>query len=170
MANTPPGTVGPFQQALSSLHDGHITPLIGGAFGECSSTIDDLVKDCALHAAASDAGLLLTPETDTSSIFAARNLLVHDFRQVLGCTVLRANIDCKLQRLPFIRSTATEASTLIHHTNKVNTSGLPIDFNHWFQNIGDDGVYDTFYRYLNQGQFSRDFSLRGGILDLLNLL
>ena len=65
----------------------------------------------------------------------------------------------KLQRLPFIRSTATEASTVVHRTNKVNTSGLPFDFNRWFQNVRDNGVYDTFYRLLNQSHFTKGLSL-----------
>ena len=163
-------SVGPFLSAIHSLHGGHVTPLIGGAFGECSTTIDNLLKDCALQAAANEAGLQLTPDTDTTSILSSRNLLLHDFRQVIGCTVLRANVDCKLQRLPFIRATPTEAKSIIHHTKKVNTSGFSFDFNRWFQNVGDDGVYDMFYRYLNQGPFSRGFSLRNGVLDSPNLL
>ena len=92
--------------SVQSLHGGHVTPLIGGAFGECSTTIDDLLKDCALQAAAHEAGLQLT-----TSILSARNLLLHDFRQ---CTILRANVDCKLQRIPFIRGTPNEASSIVH--------------------------------------------------------
>ena len=169
IAKLPEKTPGPFLQSLHSLHGGHVTPLIGGCFGECSSTIDSLVKECALHAAASDAGLQLTPDTDTSSIFSARNLLLHDFRQVLGCTVLRANIDCKFQRLPFIRSTQSEASNLVHRTNKVNVTTQMFDFNRWFQNVGDGSVYDTFYRFLNQGPFSGGVSLGLGHQDSLPL-
>ena len=104
ISKLPKTTPGPFLQAIKSLHGSHITPLVAGAFGECSSSIDTLVQNCALQAAANDAGISLIPDTNTSSIFSARNLLLHDFRQVLGCTVLRANVDCKLQRLPFIRS------------------------------------------------------------------
>ena len=170
IAKVPKPSTGPFLQAIHSLHDGHITPLIGGAFGKCSSTIDKLLQDCALQAAASDAGLFLSPDTDTSSITSARNLLLHDFRQVVGCTVLRASVDCKLQRLPFILSTIKEAKEVVHCTKKVNTTGLSFDFHRWFQNVGDSGVYDTFYRFLNQGHFSRGFSLRGGHPDSLNLL
>ena len=41
-------------------------PLLGrGAFGECSKSTDKLFKTCALQAEASDAGIELTPETDT---------------------------------------------------------------------------------------------------------
>ena len=131
--------------------------------------IDTLVQDCALQAAATEAGIQLTPDTDTSSIFSARNLLLHDFCQVLGCTFLCANVDCKLQRLPFIHSTRTEASHLVHRTNKVNSTDQCFDFNRWFRNVGDGGVYDTFYRFLNQGPFSQGLSLGLGHTDLLPL-
>ena len=170
IAKIPKTTVGPFRQALHSLHEGNITPLIGGAFGECSSSIDKLLQDCALQSAAHEAGLLLTPETDTSSLSATCNLLLHDFRQVIGCTVLKANIDCKLQRLPFIRSTPTAASTLVQRTNKTSTANLTFDFNKWFQNVGDNGVYDTFYRYLNQAHIPRGLSLGFGFKDSLTPL
>ena len=36
LAKTPSNTTGPFLTALQSLHGGSITPIIGGAFGECS--------------------------------------------------------------------------------------------------------------------------------------
>ena len=140
---------GPFTTALHSFYDGHITPLVGGAFGECSSSLDDLLKHCSLQAAANNAGLQLTPHTDISPILSARNLLLHDFRQVLGCTILRANVDCKLKRLPFIRSTPTAAKTVALSNKKINTNPFSFDFNNWFRHTGDDGAYDTFYRFLN---------------------
>ena len=167
IAHVPKPQPGPFLKAIQSLHDGHVTPLIGGAFGECSNSIDALVKDCALHAAASDAGILLSPDDDTSSLLSARNILLHDFRQVLGCTILRANVDCKLQRLPFIRATEVEAKKIVHNTKKINTSGFSFDFNRWFQNVGDDGVYDSFYRFLNHGQRALGNTLAPGRLDSL---
>ena len=104
---------------------------------------------------------------DTSSLLSARNILLHDFRQVLGCTVLRANVDCKLQRLPFIRATAVEAKKIVHNTKKINTSGISFDFNRWFQNVGDDGVYDSFYRFLNHGQRALRNTLAPDRLDSL---
>ena len=170
IAKIPKSSTGPFLKALHSLHGGHITPLVGGAFGECSSAIDTLLKDCALQVAASEAGLLLSPDIDTSSLSSTRNLLLHEFRQVVGCTVLRANVDCKLQRLAFIRSTIKDAKAVIHRTKKVNTIGSSFDFHRWFQNVGDGGVYDTFYRFVNQGHFSRGFSLHSGSPDSINLI
>ena len=148
---------GPFTTALHSLYDGHITPLIGGAFGECSKSLDDLLKHCSLQAAANNAGLQLTPSLDPSPILSARNLLLHDFRQVIGCTVLRANLDCKLKRLPFIRNTKPEAkSVAISHT-KPNTDPFTFDFHNWFRNTDDSGAYATFYRYLNLHASSGNF-------------
>ena len=159
IANHPPTatTPGPFTTALHSLHDGHITPIIGGAFGECSKTLDNLLKHISLQAAANNAGLQLTPHCDISPILSARNILLHDFRQVIGCTVIKANIDCKLKRLPFIRSTATDAKAIASLHTKQNTNPFSFDFNSWFRNTGDNGTYDTFYRYLNLQGSSGNF-------------
>ena len=148
LANTSDHDRGPFLSALHNLHGGHVTPIVGGAFGECSQSTDILLKNCALRAAASEAGLELTPETDTSELLTARNILLHDFRLVVGCSILRANVDLKFKRLPFVRPNVPSAKNAVLVNKKINRPFRP-DFHSWFQNIGDDGVYDTYYRYVN---------------------
>ena len=91
---------GPFTKVLTSFHNKGVTLLIGGAFGLCKKR-DKLLQDSSLHAAASDAGLLITPDTDLSSLYSARNILLHEFRTTVGCSVLRANIRQKLTRIHY---------------------------------------------------------------------
>ena len=146
LANTSDHDRGPFLSALHTLHSGHITPIIGGAFGECSKSADTLLNTCALKAAASEAGIELTPATDDSQLLTACNILLHDFRLVVGCSILRANIDLKFKRLPFIRLSIPSAKSAVLINKKPHTHFQP-DFHHWFRNIGDNGVYDSFYRY-----------------------
>ena len=121
-----------------------ISPIIGGAFGECSKSTDTLLQYCAINAVASNAGIQLTPETDTSSLYSARNLLLHDFPLVVGCSVLRANIDLKFKRLPYIQSTIQNANQTVSFNKKSTKQFFSSDSHRWFQNIGDNGVYDTF--------------------------
>ena len=170
LANTPPTETGPFLSALHSLHSGHITPMIGGAFGECSKTADSFIKKCALRAAASEAGIQLTPDTDISQLFTARNLLYHDFRLVIGCSILKSNIDLKFKRIPFIRSNIQSAKTAVLVNKKSNTNYFQPDFHHWFRNTGDSGVYDLFYRYINQRCRFGDHLPKDTIPDLHALL
>ena len=40
------------------------------------------------------------------------------------------------------------------------------DFNHWFKNVGDDGVYDLYYRYINQRCHFGDVSPRDDVPDV----
>ena len=158
ICHSPPDTVGPFRSALQNLHGGHITPLVSGAFGECSSDVTDLLKHCALRAAATSAGIQLTPDTDVKSLYSSRNLLFHDFQMVLGCCILRANVDLKFKRLPFIRSSVSQAKDAVLFTTKKHSPFFEPDFHSWFRNVGDGGVYDLYYRYINQRSHYGDHS------------
>ena len=165
LANTSDHDRGPFLSALHTLHGGHVTPIVGGAFGECSKSTDSLLKICALRAAASEAGIQLTPDADTSALRTARNILLHDFRLVVGCSLLRANVDLKFKRLPFVRPTIPSAQNAVLVNKKINKPFQP-DFHPWFRNVGDDGVYDSYYRYVNQWHCFGDHSPGDDIPDL----
>ena len=165
LANTSDHDRGPFLSALHTLHGGHVTPIVGGAFGECSKSADTLLKTCALKAAASEAGVELTPAPDNKQLLTARNILLHDFRLVVGCSILRANIDLKFKRLPFIRPSIPSAKNAVLINKKPHTHFQP-DFHPWFRKIGDNGVYDSFYRYVNQRHHFGDHSPKDDIPDL----
>ena len=158
--NNPSNTPGPFSNTLSSFHNGGVTPFVAGAFAECNKQIDDLLKHCSLHAAATREGILLTPDTDLTHLYSTRNILLHEFRTTVGCSVLRANTNHKLQRLHYIRPSpnAATSTAAIQRSNNRLPRPLFNDPHSWFSNTGDDGVYDEYYRYRNLKPQAGDLS------------
>ena len=140
----PPGTIGPFTNALNSYYHGGITPLIGGAFGECNKMMDGLLKHCALHAAASREGLLLSPNTDISPLHSTCSILLHEYRTAVGCSVLKANINHKLHRLHYIRPSHVAATSTLATQRTRTKSSTQANF---FSTTGDSGTYDEYYRF-----------------------
>ena len=109
--------------------------------------------------------MLLSPDNE-STLYSARNLLLHDFRVVLGCSILKANVDLKFKRIPFVKPTISEAKTAVLVNKKSNANYFQPDFNQWFRNVGDNGVYDLFYRYLNQKCHFGDHTSNDDSMDL----
>ena len=155
----PPDTPGPFSTVLSSYYNNGITPIVGGAFGECSEHVDPLLQHCALHAAATKAGLILTPDTDTTCLLSTRNILLHEFRMTIGASILRANIRTKLTRVPFICPSPQYALVTAAQYHSKRHNAFHQDTHSWFTNTGDTwGVYDTYYKYRELKQHFGDLS------------
>ena len=74
--------------------------------------------------------------------------------------------DLKLKRIPFIKPTIRDAKTTVLTSKKSNTNYFQPDFHGWFRNVGDGGVYDLYYRYINQKCHFGDHSPNDDTMDL----
>ena len=104
-------------------------------------------------AAATKEGISMTPidqdKRETKALLTATNILLHEFRSVVGCSTLKANINHKLDRLHYIRTTPQLAQATAAQQKKYKNANFRSDHHSWFNSIHDSGTYDAYFRYRN---------------------
>ncbi len=101
----------PFTTAIQhTFATGNAIPLVLGAVGELNLEGHRLVELAARHAAAHADNSDITPESVTSVKGSPYNLLLNQFRRVIGCMAMRVAMEEKLRRLPLIRQSRVEAN------------------------------------------------------------
>ena len=108
-----------------------------------------LLQYCSLHATTSDAGLLVTPDTDLFSLYSARNILLHEFQTTAGCSVLCANIWQKLSRIHYFicpRPTLVTATAALF---QVCQPPDPFAETGWLSNNISFSSYERYFSLLN---------------------
>jgi hypothetical protein len=153
-AASTPSDVGPFQRAISSFATGGVIPLVFGAFGESNKEVDAAVTMFAIHAAATETGLCLSPHNSSNHRSGAYPILLHQFRRALALAAVRGHAELKLKRLHFIRSTESGAKVAGKAPMKHSpfSSSSTSSFPKWFQRSTDDN-YDAF-RQFTKGRYN----------------
>jgi hypothetical protein len=143
-----------------------VIPLIFGAFGESNKQMDDAVTMFAIHAAATETGLCLSPHNSSNHRSGAYPILLHQFRRALALAAVRGHAELKLKRLHFIRSTesgakvAGKAPTMKHSPFSSSqlyffssSSRLLLLFQNGFNAASTDDNYDAF-RQFTKGRYN----------------
>ena len=134
-----------FADALKNdFNSGGGQPLVFGAFGETNKETRELIRNCAMLAAATEENSDASPLDNTLQKGVAFNVYHTQFRRAIGVMATRTAAQVKLRRTAYLRLMKAEAASAAR-PDKYNY--YPDHGNHWYSNRQNQEHFQEFYAY-----------------------
>ena len=136
-----------FTTAITSqFYSGGVVPLVFGTYAEANKETHELIKFCAQTAAAHEHNARLSPEDLDSLRGSPFQLLLNQFRKVVGVLCIRNVVEEKLQRIMYIRPTKEGAKAAANTSNRRNNTRTRHGQS-WYINFRSNKTFDAFYAF-----------------------